>query len=143
MIYLFLISQVKAFGYFRIGLWDYHLKNNVQNKNVITYAIDALNSEFNYKSRDYCFIIMSYKPNNSRPDYEQLCSLIEEHTKLKCIRANRSKKPVGICMLGKVHEMILNSSIVVADVTEYSPMCITSTDTQVRMIETPESEIKR
>ncbi len=54
----------------------------------------ALNSEFNYKSRDYCFIIMSYKPKQFYDQiYEQLCSLIEEHTKLKCIRADRSKKP--------------------------------------------------
>lgn len=77
--------------------------------------------EFNYKSRDYCFVIMSYKPESIYDQvYEQLCRLIEEHTKLLCIRADRDKKP-GRDLLGKVHEMILNSSIVVADVTEYSP----------------------
>jgi hypothetical protein len=46
--------------------------------------------------------------------YEQLCKLIEEHTKLKCLRADRDKKP-GRNLLSKVHEMILNLSIALAD----------------------------
>lgn len=81
----------------------------------------TLNEGLNYRSRDYCFVIMSYKPKTKYDQiYEQLCKLIEEHTKLKCLRADQEKKP-GRNLLSKVHEMILNSSIVVADVTEYSP----------------------
>jgi len=72
-------------------------------------------------SREYCFVIMSYRPR-SRYDrvYKKLCGLIEDHTVLRCVRADREPKP-GCDLLGKVHEMILRSSVVIADVTEYSP----------------------
>ena len=73
------------------------------------------------EAREYCFVIMSYRP---RPHYdrvyEELRQLIERHTGLRCIRADHEPEP-GRDLLGKVHEMILGASVVVADVTEYSP----------------------
>ncbi len=54
-----------------------------------------------------------------------------------------AKSRVGICMLGKVHEMILNSSIVVADVTEYSPNVYYEYGYASAHDRTPESEIKK
>lgn len=73
------------------------------------------------EAREYCFVIMSYEPR-SRYDrvYEQLRCLIERHTGLRCVRADRKPEP-GRDLLGKVQEMILGASVVVADVTEYSP----------------------
>ena len=62
---------------------------------------------------------MSYKPAH-KPVFEQIRLLIEGRTGLRCIRADREMEP-GRDLLGKVHEQILRASIVVADVTEYSP----------------------
>ena len=52
--------------------------------------------------------------------YQQLSHLIEKNAKLRCVRADRELQP-GRELLAKVHGMILGASIVVADVTEYSP----------------------
>lgn len=71
--------------------------------------------------REQCFLIMSYKPKEHYDKvYEQLRSLIEGATVLRCIRADRELQP-GRDLLGKVHEQILGASVVVADVTEHSP----------------------
>jgi len=78
-------------------------------------ADDSSGSE----SREYCFVIMSYLPCYD-PMYEQLRTLIESSTPLRCIRADRQLEP-GRDLLGKVHEMILNASVVIADVSEHSP----------------------
>jgi hypothetical protein len=73
------------------------------------------------EAREYCFVIMSYRPRSHYDRvYEQLCRLIERHTGLRCVRADREPEP-GRDLLGKVHEKILGASVVVADVTEYSP----------------------
>ncbi len=73
------------------------------------------------EAREYCFIIMAYRP---RPHYDrvydQLRRLIERHTGLRCVRADREPEP-GRDLLAKVHDKILGASVVVADVTEYSP----------------------
>ncbi|MBL8829658.1 MAG: hypothetical protein JNM18_21955 [Planctomycetaceae bacterium] len=71
------------------------------------------------ESREYCFVIMSYMPCYD-PIYEQLRGLIESQTSLRCVRADRQPEP-GRDLLGKVHEMILGASVVIADVSEHSP----------------------
>ena len=71
------------------------------------------------EAREHCFVIMSYKPAY-KPVFEQLRKLVEGHTGLRCIRADREMEP-GRDLLGKVHEQILRASVVVADVSEYSP----------------------
>jgi hypothetical protein len=71
------------------------------------------------EAREYCFVIMSYRPRYDKI-YEELCSLIERRTGLRCVRADREPEP-GRDLLGKVHEMILRASLVIADVTEDSP----------------------
>ncbi|MCB2231733.1 hypothetical protein KQH82_13520 [bacterium] len=73
------------------------------------------------EAREYCFVIMSYRPRSQYDRvYQQLCQLIESNCGLRCVRADREPEP-GRDLLGKVHEKILGSSVVVADVTEYSP----------------------
>jgi hypothetical protein len=75
----------------------------------------------NTESREYCFVIMSYLPESTyNLVYNQLCNIIEGYTGLSCKRADKVPEP-GNYLLGKVHDMILKSSIVVADVSEYSP----------------------
>lgn len=63
---------------------------------------------------------MSYKPEYDKV-YEQLTRMIEARNQtLRCIRADKVLQP-GNDLLGKVHKQILESSIVIADVTERSP----------------------
>ncbi len=71
------------------------------------------------EAREYCFIIMSYKPAYMAI-FDHLKRQIEKHTGLRCVRADRSLEP-GRDLLAKVHEMILGASVVVADVSEHSP----------------------
>lgn len=71
------------------------------------------------EARDYCFVIMSYKPAYDLV-YDQLSEEIERHTGLRCIRADRDRQP-GRALLVKVHQQILGASIVLAEVSEYSP----------------------
>jgi len=71
------------------------------------------NNDHNIESREYCFVIMSYKPENVyNVVYGQLSNIINEYTGLTIKRAGKVSEP-GNYLLGKVHDMILKSSIVV------------------------------
>lgn len=79
----------------------------------------AAYSSASTESREYCFVIMSYK-NQYDILFERIRDHIEKQTGLRCIRADREPRP-GVDLLGKVHEMIMGASVVLADVTEHSP----------------------
>jgi hypothetical protein len=71
------------------------------------------------EAREYCFLITSFKKRNEKSS-AQLCEIVQRHTGLRCERADREPEP-GRDLLAKVQEMILGASVVIADVTEYSP----------------------
>jgi hypothetical protein len=71
------------------------------------------------ESREYCFLIISYKQEYD-PVSAQLRQLVQERIGIRCVRADHNPQP-DHDLLGKVHDMILGASVVVADVSEPSP----------------------
>jgi hypothetical protein len=71
------------------------------------------------ESRECCFVITSFLAER-KPLFEQLRGIVESKIGLRCIRADDQPEP-GRYLLGKVHEMILGASVVIADVSEHRP----------------------
>jgi hypothetical protein len=70
-------------------------------------------------SRDYCFMIMSYRQQQERV-FDDIMQRIAGDLHLRCERADRVLLS-GADLLAKVHALILGSSIVIADLTDNRP----------------------